>query len=133
SINAGPATMKNVWDFFKNTTTKFTLEGTGFTLNGFPLASDYTDPDEWYYFPLNYNDNDSGTFYVSTTVPGLGTYIQAGKRKNTVDGWGKITTPFGTFDTLRVRSVVTETDTIKITTPFPFTLPIPNNRVEFKW
>ncbi|MBL0342969.1 MAG: hypothetical protein IPP71_20125 [Bacteroidetes bacterium] len=97
------------------------------------MASDYSDPDELYYFPLNYGDQDSGTFSVSTSIPTIGSYIQAGKRKNTVDGWGSITTPFGTFNVLRIKSVITETDTIKVTTPFPFTLPFSNNRVEYRW
>ncbi len=135
SINLGPVTQKNVWDFYKNTSTKFTLEGTGFTTSGIPLASDYSDPDELYYFPLNYTDIDSGTFAVSTSIPTLGSYIQSGKRKNTVDGWGKITTPFGTFDVIRIKSVITETDTLKITFggfPIP-PIPIPNNRIEYKW
>ena len=135
SIVLGPVTQKNVWDFYRNTATKFTLEGTGFTTSGIPLASDYSNPDELYYFPLNYTDIDSGTFYVSTNIPTLGSYVQAGKRKNTVDGWGKITTPFGTFDVIRMKSVITETDTVKITFggfPLP-PIPIPNNRVEYKW
>ena len=133
SISLGPLVQKNVWDFYKTTTAKYTIEGTGFTTSGIPLASDYSDPDELYYFPLNYSDQDSGTFSVSTTIPGIGGYIQAGKRKNTVDGWGQITTPFGTFSVLRVKSVITETDTIKITTPFAFTIPFTNNRIEYRW
>ncbi len=133
SISLGPITQKNVWDFYKTVATKYTIEGTGFSVSGIPLASDYSDPDELYNFPLNYADIDSGTFSVSTSIPTLGSLTQAGKRKNIVDGWGKITTPFGTFDAIRVRSIVTETDTIKIVTPFPFTLPFPNNRVEYRW
>ena len=133
SVVLGPLTQKNVWDFYKNTASKFTIEGTGFTTSGIPLASDYSDPDELYYFPLNYSDIDSGTFNVATSIPTLGSYIQAGKRKNSVDGWGNITTPFGTFNALRIKSVITETDTIKITTPINFSLPFSNNRIEYKW
>jgi PKD repeat protein len=136
SINLGPLTMKNVWDFYKNTSTMFSLEGTGFTLTNVPvpLASSYTDPDKLYYFPLNYGDVDSGTFYVNTSIPAIGSYVQSGKRKNTVDGWGSMTTPFGTFNVIRMRSVVTETDTVKATFGgFPITIPITNNRIELKW
>jgi PKD repeat protein len=135
SLNLGPITLKNIWDFYKTSSTKFSLEGTGFSTSGLPLASDYTDPDELYYFPLNYNDIDSGTFYVNTSIPAVGSYIQSGKRKNTVDGWGKITTPFGMLDVIRVKSVVTETDTVKVTFggfPIP-PIPVPNNRIEYKW
>jgi PKD repeat protein len=82
---------------------------------------------------LNFQDKDSSTFKVTTTIPGFGEYIQAGVRTNVVDGWGKITTPFGMFDAIRVRSIINEVDTIKISNPFPFTLPIPNRRIEYKW
>lgn len=133
SISLGPLTQKNVWDFYKTTATKYTIEGTGFTTSNIPLASDYSDPDELYNFPLNYNDKDSTTFAVKTTIPGFGEYIQAGSRVSIVDGWGKVTTPFGTFDALRVKSMVYEIDTIKITSPISFTLPFPNNHVEYRW
>ena len=133
SINLVLITMKNVWDFYRNTSSKWTLEGTGFQISGLPLASDYSDPDEIYNFPLNFNDKDSTTFRVKTTIPSIGALVQQGSRSTVVDGWGKITTPFGTFDCLRVKSIVYEVDTLSITSPFPFSTPIPRNRTEYRW
>jgi hypothetical protein len=55
-------------------------------------------------------------------------------RHNYVDGWGTLYLPTDTFEVLRVRSVLTRTDTVYVTTPFPFgfTLPEPE-AVEYKW
>jgi PKD repeat protein len=132
-INLG---FTDVYDFYNSTSSKFETKGTGLTITLLPKVGLYTDPDVIYNLPLNFADHDSDTFryYLdSLSFPGIPlavSYLKKGSRVNTVDGWGSITTPFGTFNCIRVKSVVTEIDSIM--TGF-FNFPFPNNRVEYKW
>ncbi len=129
----GAFTFKNVYNFYRRTAQKFTAEGLGVSVNGIPLAADYSDPDEQYTFPLNYNDFDSTTFAVSLNIPTLGTYKSKGYRLNKVDGWGNITTPYGTYSCLRVKSTIIANDSLTISQPVPFSFGFPNNRYEIRW
>jgi hypothetical protein len=92
----------------------------------------YSDEDEWYYFPLTYNRLDSSTYKLSVTIPTLGALDQNGKRKTRVDGWGTIVTPYATnpVNCLRIRSEINEIDTFTFGgMKFGF----PRNSVDYKW
>lgn len=129
----GAFSFKNVYNFYRRTAQKFTAEGLGVSVNGIPLAADYSDPDEQYTFPLAYNDYDSTTFAVSLNIPTLGTYKSKGYRINTVDGWGNITTPYGTYPCIRVKSTIISNDSLTISQPLPISFGFPNNRQEIRW
>ncbi len=133
TIGFGTFKFTNIWDFYGKTSTVFKAEGYGLTYSGIPLAATYSDDDEIYQFPLQYNDRDSSTFRLSMSIPGLGTYIRKGYRINLVDGWGTITTPYGTFNCLRVKSTISEIDSLLITTPIPLNLGFPIKTTEYKW
>jgi gliding motility-associated-like protein len=82
---------------------------------------------------LNYGNIDSSNSGYANAVPGIGYFAKRQKRVNMVDGWGMLTTPYGTFNTLRVKSVITVTDSIYFDTlGFGFNLPLPTV-YEFKW
>jgi len=139
SIGQGQVAFKNIYNFFEKRSTDWRAVGTGFTLSAlpFPAGGVYSDKDEIYKFPLNYNDFDSTTFSVTTPLGNqflqLGTYKQKGYRKTTVEGWGTITTPYANnVSCLKIKSEITETDSLKISTP-AFNLGFPNNRIEYKW
>ncbi len=106
-------------------------------LNGLlPIFLEKDPVDVVYRFPLNYLDTDSGfsQAILDLQIPGLGSFYirQDRTRKSEVDGWGSITTPFGTFDAIRVRSEIMGEDSIKFDTLINFKVPtIP--RVEYKW
>ncbi len=129
----GAFSFKNVYNFYRRTAQKFTAEGLGVSVNGIPLAADYSDPDEQYTFPLAYNDFDSTTFAVSLNIPTLGTFKSKGYRINRVDGWGNITTPYGTYPCIRVTSSIISNDSLTISQPVPFSFGFPNNRQEIRW
>lgn len=129
----GSFSFKNVYNFYRRTAQKFTAEGLGVSVNGIPLAADYSDPDEQYTFPLSFNDFDSTTFAVSLNIPTLGTYKSKGYRINQVDGWGNITTPYGTYPCIRVKSTIISNDSLTVSQPFPFSFGFPNNRQEIRW
>lgn len=121
------------YDFFKESTTDFRQIGAGYTLNGTPIPFLYSPNDIIYRFPMNYLNVDSCDYKYGLPVPGMGYYGQTGHRVNTVDGWGTLITPFGTFTTLRIRSAITAVDTVyieafKIGTNIPRPL-----KHEYKW
>lgn len=130
SLGFGTFKFKEIYDFYGKTSTVFKAEGYGFSYSGVPLAATYSDDDEIYQFPLQYNDRDSSTFYLKVSIPGLGDYVRTGHRINLVDGWGTITTPHGTFNCLRVKTTISEIDSF-YTSFVNFGFPV--NTTEYKW
>ncbi len=112
SIGFGQFQFEDVYRFYKNTSTKFEIEGVGLKYSGFPIPSYYSDNDEIYLFPLDYNDVDSTTFDYTLSLLAFGSLTTTGYRINTVDGWGQITTPYGTFNALRVTTDIVSRDSI---------------------
>jgi hypothetical protein len=129
-----PVSVSELYTFFnkKSNPSRFVAEAFAAKVAGTPVPINYSDEDEWYMFPLDFNDVDSSTFKLSYTFPGLGSFSQQGTRHTTVDGWGTITTPhFSTpMNCLRVRSIVDEVDTFKFQTT---TFPIVRKTVDYKW
>jgi len=130
SIGMGTYSIKNIYNFFKKSSSKFEANGMGLTFNGFPVPAYYIDNDEIYLLPLTYGKHDSTTFYFNTNLGGMLQLSMAGYRINTVDGEGKITTPFGTFDCIRVKTFINEIDSIGIGS---FKVGFPRQRMEYKW
>jgi hypothetical protein len=126
----GGAGLSNVMGFYKNTATASVLLGRGVSFNSLPLGLTLAPKDTIYKFPLTVGRRDSCSFAGSLSLATLGGFTQSGYRITTVDGWGKITTPYGLFDCIRVKSVIKEVDSISIS---GFSIPIPNNRTEYKW
>ena len=115
SLGGGPFVFKNIYSFYTKSSSVFKTEGLGYSYSGIPLASKYTDDDEIYQFPLEYNDSDVSTFRFVFSIPGqtLFSFVQAGKRTNVVDAWGSIKTPYKTYsDVIRVMTFVDEVDTL---------------------
>ncbi len=115
SLGGGPFLFKNIYSFYTKSTSVFKTEGLGYSYSGIPLASKYTDEDEIYQFPLEYNDSDVSTFRFVFSIPGqnLFSFVQAGTRTNVVDAWGSIKTPYKTYsDVIRVMTLVDEVDTL---------------------
>jgi PKD repeat protein len=131
SIGAGQFVFKDIYRFYKNSTSKFEIEGVGMKYSGFPIPSYYADSDELYQFPLDYNDFDSSTFSYTLNLLTLGTLQTIGYRINTVDGWGQITTPYGTFNALRVTTDIVSRDSIALGGLFGFGFD--NHQREVKW
>ncbi len=133
TLGAGPVSFTNIYNFFTKTSKVYKAEGIGYTNSGIPLAAKYTDDDEIYQFPLEYNDSDVSTFRFKFEIPGQQflTYIQKGTRTNIVDAYGSITTPFKTYsNVLRVKTIMNQVDSL--VTPFIST-PIPRPQVIYKW
>ncbi len=139
AIPVGSLTLviKDVHNFYKkNSTTSYNNVGTGMMVSGIPLGATAQagDEDELYKFPLNYGDRDSTTFSFATPTTTLipFKYKKHGYRITEVDGWGYVSTPYGTEPCIRVVSTQYATDSIIITNP-PFSLPFPNVVRTYQW
>lgn len=135
SFTLGQVNVSDVWDFFYNSSASFKEPGFGAIVNGAPLPIAYSPHDIIYTFPLTYNTtNVSPSGYAIDLTTTLGLYYSVEKeRSNIVDGWGLITTPFGTFDALRVKSTIVEVDSVYIDSlGFGISLP-PVTTIQYKW
>lgn len=110
----------------------YLADGAGLSVAGIPLPSYYSDKDELYNFPMTYPKYDSTTFRFSTPNSTLTPFVYSsnGTRATRVDGWGTITTPFGTAPCLRLVSNVYAKDSIK--TAF-FPIAFTNNTRSYQW
>lgn len=126
-------TLDMAYDFFKESSSQFRQVGAGYTINGIPLPFLYSSNDIVYRFPMNYLDTDSCDYSFGLPIPSIGYYGSEGHRVNLVDGWGTLITPYGTFNTLRVKSTIATVDTVALDAlGFGTDIPRPL-RYEFKW
>jgi hypothetical protein len=133
SIPGFPIRISKSYDFYKNSASAYKLIGKGLFINNVPTPTMYSSIDYVFRFPMNYLNMDSCDYKYGTTVPTIGYYGQKGHRVNTVDGWGTLKTPYGTFQTLRVKSAIAMTDTIYSSTlSIGFAFPRPLT-VQYKW
>ncbi len=123
----------DVYNFYKKSSSDYKMVADGLTVMGNAIPGVYSASDRVYKFPTNYLQKDSSNSAFTFPIPGLGYYAKKQKRVNEVDGWGTLITPFGTFNTLRIKSTLTITDSIYIDTlGFGFTIPRAI-AYEYKW
>lgn len=106
--------------------------GYGVTLEGIPLPLQFQQIDTVYRFPLEYGDIDSAHSLLEIDVPNLGYLMISKFRRNTVDGWGTLTTPYGEFQTLRVKTEIEEYDSL-YSDSLGMGMPLTRNIIEYKW
>lgn len=126
-------TISDVNYFYYNTSASYVVSGYGATINGVQAPIPFNNKDYIYNFPVNFGDTDSSDSDFQLALPGFGFYSHAQHRVNSVDGWGTLITPFGTFNTVRVKSMITSNDSIyldSLGTGFAFSLP---PTTEYKW
>lgn len=107
---------QDLYNFYKNSAADYRQIGIGMTLSGLAAPIPYSAQDVVYKFPLQYGDMDSSNSKYAIPIPGMAYYGQNKKRVNEVDGWGTLNTPFGTFQTIRVKSTLYISDTINLDT-----------------
>lgn len=135
-LNVPPlVTLTNYYLFYKKSTSNpnaYLADGAGLSISGIPLPSYYSDKDEIYNFPMTYPKYDSTSFRFSTpsTTATPFVYSSTGTRATRVDGWGTITTPFGTAPCLRLVSNVYAKDSIKTSL---ISIPFTNNTRSYQW
>ena len=125
--------LEDVYDYFKKDNSGFRNVGFGANVNGLP-ASVRRIPVDWVHrFPLEFGDQDTSFSAFNVSIPTLGYFGQTQTRINTVDGWGTLVLPGGTYEVLRVRSVLQRRDTLFVEQfGFGFGFNEPQT-VEYKW
>ncbi len=106
----------NPYTFYLHTGSQYKKVGYGAEIAGIPLPITFNQQDVVYELPLNYGNTSSSTSFYQLAVPNLAYYGYGQERTNDVDGWGAITTPAGTYDVLRVHTVLNGKDSINIDT-----------------
>ena len=118
--------------FMKNSDEDIREVGYGVTLEGVSLPIQFQQIDTIYRFPLQYGNVDSAHSYFEIDVPDMGYLMISKFRKNTVDGWGTLITPYGEFQTLRVKTEIVEYDSL-YSDSLGIGMPVTRNITEYKW
>ena len=122
----------DVFNFYKKSASDYRSVGLGFTINGIPLPNKYNEPDILYHFPMEIGNVDSSLSSYEIDIPALGYSGGWTKRVNHADGWGTLITPYGSFQTLRLKSEVTQFDSLYVDS-LGFGFPVYRNYAEYKW
>jgi hypothetical protein len=122
---SGVLPISDTYEFYKLTTAAaatqdFRSVGFGGTLAGTAVPVTYASQaqqDIIYRFPLSYASSaDSSNSYFTTpaAAAAVGYLSQKRKRVNKPDAWGTLVTPFGTFNTVRVVTKLTDHDSVSV-------------------
>ena len=109
-----PIEISNLSQYTRRTSSQ--INSIGYSIDvqgqGVPFKSDTIETR--YALPLQFNDayNSRGYTYVDLNPATDIKFIQHRQRNSVVDGWGSLTTPLGTFDALRIKHDILETDSI---------------------
>jgi hypothetical protein len=133
-----PVSIENIFQYSKRSDDSLTSLGFSMTVNGtdIPFKSDTIETR--YDFPLAFGNTHFSRGYTLIDFNPIldAVWNQHRTRTTTVDGYGSITTPYGTFDVLRIKHDITETDSIYYTFPFIgatwVPIPIPASH-EYEW
>lgn len=139
TLGTGQLQLKNVYNFFKKSSTAYEGVGLGFQYSALPLpqSGKHSDPERIYKFPMTYGSKDTDTYSVNIPLSlagfPVGSLTQMGTRTSEVDGWGTITTPYGqNISCIRIASQIDAYDSISIST-LGVNTAIQNQRTEYKW
>jgi hypothetical protein len=125
--------ISDVYNFYKVNGSSFSQKGFGASISGFPVPIPYSSSDVLFPLPMTSSSANSSVYSYEISIPSLGYYGREATRSNEVDGYGLLKTPFGEFETLRLRSVLVSNDTIAIDTlGFGFDVPA-QTEVRYKW
>lgn len=132
-----PVNISDVRAYSRKTTDSITSVGLALAVDGneIPFKSDTIETR--YKFPTNFGDTYSSRGYTEMDLnPATNAILlQYRQRFTEVDGWGSLTTPFGTYSTLRLKHSITEIDSIMIeifSNPTWVELPIPDSYI-YEW
>ncbi|QQR96163.1 MAG: T9SS type A sorting domain-containing protein [Bacteroidota bacterium] len=126
-------TITDPYNFYYRSSSVYKQVGFGAEIANIPMPVAFSQHDIIYNLPLNYNNSDTSHSAWNIGLPGLGYYGLTQTRINHVDGWGTLTTPHGTFNTLRVKTQLYIKDTISVDTlNLNFALNRPKT-TQYKW
>jgi hypothetical protein len=133
-----PVSIENLYGFTRRSADSLTSVGYSMVVSGndIPFQSDTIETR--YDFPLNFGNTHFSRGYTLVDFNPIldAKWNQHRTRTTEVDGYGSITTPYGTFDALRIKHDITENDSLYYTFPFIgatwLPIPIPASH-EYEW
>jgi hypothetical protein len=128
----GNIQVTDVFEFFKLNSSVFSLTGRSSNVNGVPTCVRNIPVDTIYTFPLEYGDTIISSSAYNINVPTIGYYGQTLHRHSVADAWGSVTTPFGTFEALRIKSTLQFTDSIYYES-MGFGMMFPHTETHYTW
>lgn len=128
-----PIQLDDIYQYSKKSATAITLLGLSLSANGTAVPAKSDTIETKYSLPLNYGDVHFSRAYTKLNLNPLfdAQWIQHRTRNTTVDGWGQLTTVYGTHNVLRLKHDITESDSLFYTGTW-IGLPIPNS-TEYEW
>lgn len=128
-----PITITEVFDYIKNSSSAYDNVGFGSKISGIPSSTQNDPLDREYEFPMNFNDNHISNSEYGMSIPGVGYYGQSLERVDTIDGWGSLILPNGTYSVLRVKSILNKIDTTYLDALSLGTTIPRAQEIEYKW
>lgn len=112
-----PVTINDIFGYSKLSNDSLTFVGYSMVINGneIPFKSDTIE--KQYQFPMHYGDVNFSRGYTKIDMNPIYNAILIQHRIHTseVDGWGQINTPYGNFNTLRIKHEISELDSVYAT------------------
>ncbi len=109
-----PINIEDVYRFTKIEEDSVSYTGLGLAIQGnvIPFRSDTIEVA--YELPLSYGDEYSSRGYTRINLNPFfdAQFIQRRQNTASVDGWGTLRTPFGTFNAIRIHHIIDEQDSI---------------------
>lgn len=125
---------KDNYHFYEIDNSKYGVKGIGVKFQDAPLAAVYSKLDKIFSLPLKYAQKDSNEYAFKIDIPSVGSYRGSGVRVTEADGWGQITTPYGTFACIRTKSVINGTDSIFVSVSgIERGIGVPFTKIEYQW
>ena len=126
-------TVNNLYNYFYKSSSSYIQQGLGMSIDNIPTEVSMINRDTLYKFPLNYGDAEQCYSSFKINLPVIGGVLHTQTRTNQVDGWGNLTTPFGTFPVLRVYTEIVSYDSVYIDTLHTgLNVPLATQR-QYKW
>ncbi len=109
-----PAELSDLNQFSRKTADSITALGYSLSVNGQALPFKSDTIETLYKFPTNFEDTFStrGYTYIDLNPVTDFKLKQYRQRTSVVDGFGTLITPLGTFEVLRLKSVINELDSV---------------------
>lgn len=132
-----PVTIDKIFQYSRLTADSMTSIGYSISVSGSEVPFRSAKIEKNYNFPIQYGNTTFSKGYTKFDINPIynAILIQRREHASTVDGWGSIVTPYGTFNALRIKHEINEIDSIMITsagvsTWYPVPIPL---KKEYEW
>ncbi len=124
--------VENFYAVYHKNAQQFTQDGFFFIFSGLPVPLKYNQKDFVYKLPLSMADTDSTAFSGTLSLGDTVHFERKGYRINEADGWGIVQTPYGEFESLRIKTTLYESDSLYWAS-FPQPVVLERTTVQYKW